>query len=244
MEKDNNYTFFGGIGLFTAFLCMPLILVCSVWYFSCLLKWKRTARGKRAHVMVCGSVSRIRSLEKEAKTELLIWTLTESFITSLPELTSCNPWLPVLLYTTEVNSFAERHLKHLTPRHPLTNSPYSHGPLPAPDRLTRNALWAIYKRRTHRPPLALCGQTDESDCFACSFSVLRQSVWNRGKGSGRYFVWFFCLFFVLFRFAATWQEGEWRHWGSRISGFSSVISEFCYISDSVAISTLNCCTFY
>lgn len=48
MEKDNSSNIFGGdIGLFTAFLCMPLNLVCSIWYFSCLLKQKRTERGKR-----------------------------------------------------------------------------------------------------------------------------------------------------------------------------------------------------
>lgn len=74
MEKDNSRTaFLGGRGgdcfFFNCFLMhapYSHFLFVSIWYFSCLLNCKRMTRRKRAHVMVCGTVSR----KKEAKTKL------------------------------------------------------------------------------------------------------------------------------------------------------------------------------
>lgn len=127
--------------------------------------------------------------------------------------------------------------KHLTPQHLFANSP--HSPLPALDRDWPEMPFEPFTKGGPIAPLALCGRTAESvlrvpSVFRGTFMEL---LWDGGKGSGRFLV-------VVFNFAATWREREWRHWNSRISGFSSVVSEFCYISDSVAISTLNCCTFY
>lgn len=186
---------------------------------------------------MCWSVAQLVELglwkkKKEAETLLdqnCKRSLTESFIKSLAELTSRNPWLPALLYSTGVNSFTERHLKHLT--------------------LSLLAWSSSFSGQTNQKR-SLSHLQKEDPNLPCVDRQLNLTVlhvpsvfWGKRVRNGDEGIFSF-VFLLEFCFAATWQEGEWRHWGSRISGFSSVISEFCYISDSVAISTLNCCTFY
>lgn len=150
-------------------------------------------RGKRAHVLVCGSVSRIRSLEKKEAETLLDQnckrSLTESFIKSLAELTSRNPWLPTLLYSTGVNSFTERHLKHLTLSLLAWSSSFSG---------QTNQKRSLSHLQKEDPNLPCVDRQLNLTVLHVPSVFWGKRVRNGGEGSGRYFfIWFFYWSFVL-----------------------------------------------